>query len=87
MARPNGHVVDVQHVPLATRLLLPSLYSRRAYRLVDNVAILKSASGVVGIEKVVGEIIKPQVGLFIRGHFLCNQKTANPPLCTREKIQ
>ena len=58
-ARPNGHALDVQDVPLVTHLLPPSPYSHRAYRLVDAVAVLNSASSVVGIERALGEVVKP----------------------------
>ena len=70
---------------LATRLLLPSLYSRRAYRLVDNVAILKSASGVVGIEKVVGEMVKTGrwVYLFVVIFCVIRRRANLSPFCTR----
>ena len=70
MVRPNGHALDVQHIPLATRLLPPSPYSRRAYRPVGTVAVSNSASGVVRIKRAVGEVVKAGRGSISSWSFL-----------------
>jgi hypothetical protein len=46
VARPDSHALDVQYVPFAAHIFLPSPCSRSAYLLMTIVAVSHSAPGV-----------------------------------------